>query len=106
MINLTVWKDINLTSTDIQPPAQINLLIMCEETTVQSSSIPIVAPTNHQTSPRCPQDFRRLIILSHIFLYGIEDTSTTERITITVEVSPTRTLSVSPACSKAVTASS
>ena len=89
MIYLTLWNTIYLTPHQAQSPTEVNLLVMSEESSVQSTCIPIVFGSNHHTSSSSPQDFLLIIILSIVTLHHIEDATTTERITILIQEATT-----------------
>ena len=90
MIDVAFGQTVELAATNAQTPAEVYLLVVGKESAVQSATVPIVLPSDHQRSTRCPQNLRSIIILPVVVLYRVEDASTTERIAIAVKVSPTR----------------
>ena len=63
---------------------------MGEEASVESTNGPIVYSAHHQRRACCPQHIGLVVILSVVALNGFEDTSPTKRVSVAVEVSPTR----------------
>ena len=86
MINLTLRNAVYLSTHQAQSPAEINLLVMSKESAIQSTGIPVIFRTDHHTSSRSPEYLLLIIILSVISLYGIKDSTPTERITQLIKI--------------------
>ena len=89
MIDVAFWQAVKLTATNAQTPAEVYLLIVGKETTIQSAHAPIVFGTNHQRSTCCPENLRCIVILPVVILHRVEDTTATEWIAITIQIPPT-----------------
>ena len=81
VIHITFWQADNPPPFDAQSPTEVYFLIMCKETTVESSHLPVVCRTDHQTGSRGPQHLGTHIILSVIIFHRVKDASPAERIT-------------------------
>ena len=81
MIYLTIGDAAHFLSCHSESPAEVNLLIMGKETTVESSLLPVVSRTDHQTGSRGPQHLGTHIILSVVIFHRVKDASPAERIT-------------------------
>ena len=90
MIHITLRQTHNSPSHNPQTPTEIYLLVMCKESSVESSCLPVVFCTYHQCSTCGPENICSIVILTIILFYRLEDTSPTERIAESVEISPTR----------------
>ena len=90
MIGTAVWQTHDAASHDPQSPAEVDLLIMGEKAGIQSSHLPVILRPYHQGCPRCPEHIRSIIILTIVGFHGLKDTASAERITETVQESPTR----------------
>ena len=90
MIDIALWQTDYPAPPDPQSPAEVDFLIVCEETAVQSASLPIILGTYHQSRPRGPHHVAGIVILPTIALHRLKDTSTTEGIAEPVDESPTR----------------
>ena len=90
MVHLRLRHTDNPAALDAQPPAQVDLLVVGEETPVETVHVPVVLTTDHQRSTCRPEHVSQRVVLSVVGLHRLKHPTATEGIAVGVEVSPTR----------------
>ena len=70
----------------VESPAEVDFLVVCKEALVESANSPEVVTTYHQAGSGRPKHLHNVVVLSLVFLHGLEDAATAVGVAIAVDV--------------------